>query len=105
MTSVKFGRCGVDKQVNYRVTPGVGLRFLTGFVGAIQLNVAFNGYNQPAGPAYLNQGISGSGPAPLICVAPRDPTSSSPCPSTYIPARPKTFVARYLVFTLGIGAQ
>jgi hypothetical protein len=93
---------GVDKQVNYQVTPGAGLRLLTGFLGAFQLNVAYNGYRRAAGPAYLNQGISG-GPAPLICVAPKDPTSNSPCPSTYVPARPKTFFARYLVLTFGIG--
>jgi outer membrane protein assembly factor BamA len=90
---------GVPEAVRFRWAPGVGLRASTG-VGPIQVNVGYNHYDRPAGPAYLNKGLSG-GPAPLICVSPKDPTSTASCPATYVPRTSHSFWKR-LTLTLSI---
>jgi outer membrane protein assembly factor BamA len=90
---------GVQRQVGFRWTPGIGVRYISP-LGPIQLNAGYNRYDRPAGPAFLNAGISGSGAAPLICVSPREPGNTDPCPSTYTPQSG----FRRVVFTLSLGS-
>lgn len=106
------GRAGTG--VNFadiRVTPGVGLRVFTP-VGPLRVDVGYNPYRRPAGPAYITD-ISGN----LICVSPTntlrvrvDPTGASPakqidegdCPATYVPRFGTKFWNR-LTFQFSIG--
>ena len=105
------GRAGTG--VNFadiRVTPGVGLRLFTP-VGPIRVDVGYNPYQRPAGPAYITD-LAGN----LICVSPgntlrvRKATGDRPaeqidegdCPATYEPRLGKNFWNR-LTFQFSIG--
>jgi hypothetical protein len=101
------------------VTPGVGVRLSTP-VGPIRLDVAWNSYAPPAGPAYRDVAL-GYATAPLYCVSvgnqlpvtgfgqtdaegkPTPPVQAEgPCPSTFRPSRPDGFFNR-LTLTFSIG--
>lgn len=105
------GRAGTG--VNFaeiRVTPGVGLRVFTP-VGPIRVDVGYNPYRRPAGPAYITD-PSGN----LICVSPgntlrvRVAEDGNPaqqidegdCPATYVPSFGTKFWNR-LTFQFSIG--
>jgi len=105
------GRAGTG--VNFadiRVTPGVGLRVFTP-VGPLRVDVGYNPYRRPAGPAYITD-PSGN----LICVSPgntlrvRIAEDGNPpkqidegdCPATYVPRFGRTFWNR-LTFQFSIG--
>jgi len=105
------GRAGTG--VNFadiRVTPGVGLRVFTP-VGPLRVDVGYNPYHRPAGPAYITD-ISGN----LICVSPDNTLrvrvahdgqpaqqiDEGDCPATYVPRRGKRFWNR-LTFQFSIG--
>ena len=105
------GRAGTG--VNFadiRVTPGVGLRVFTP-VGPLRVDVGYNPYDRPAGPAYLTD-RSGN----LICVSPentlrvRKAEGGQParqidegdCPATYVPTFGTSFFSR-LTFQFSIG--
>ncbi len=105
------GRAGTG--VNFadiRVTPGVGLRVFTP-VGPIRVDVGYNPYRRPAGPAYVTD-PSGN----LICVSPentlrvRKAEDGNPakqidegdCPATYVPRRGERFWNR-MTFQFSIG--
>lgn len=114
------GRSGTG--VNFRdvrVTPGVGLRVFTD-IGPVRVDIGYNGYDRPNGPAYFNPAPVGDNAAGqtlrLICVSPgntlrvRPGTEDSPpvpvdvgdCPATYAPAQRRTFLSR-LQFQFSIG--
>jgi outer membrane protein insertion porin family/translocation and assembly module TamA len=101
------------------VTPGVGLRASTP-IGPIRLDVAYNGYAPPTGPAYRDTSV-GFETAPLYCVSigntlpvtgvgktdaegkPIPPVQAEgPCPATFNPSRPRGFFDR-LTLTFSIG--
>jgi outer membrane protein insertion porin family/translocation and assembly module TamA len=105
------GRAGTG--VNFsdiRVTPGVGLRVFTP-VGPLRIDVGYNAYRHPAGPAYITD-LSGN----LICVSPtntlrvRIAENGQPakqidegdCPATYQPKFGRRFIDR-LTFQFSIG--
>jgi outer membrane protein insertion porin family len=104
------GRAGTG--VNFadlRVTPGVGLRVFSP-VGPVRVDVGYNPYHRPAGPAYITD-LSGN----LICVSPgntlrvRVVEGQSPrqvdegdCPATYEPRFGSGFWNR-LTFQFSIG--
>jgi outer membrane protein assembly factor BamA len=44
----------VDLAAQFRITPGAGARFATP-LGPARIDVAYNGYNYPAGPLYESQ--------------------------------------------------
>lgn len=108
------GRAGTG--VNFsdiRVTPGVGVRVFTP-VGPIRVDVGYNAYQRPAGPAYYTQSL-GSGGGSLICVSPGNtlrvrlasdgrfvPVDEGDCPATYAPRRGVSFLSR-LTFQFSIG--
>lgn len=112
------GRAGTG--VNFsdlRTTPGAGVRVFTDF-GPIRVDVGYNPYERPAGPAYFNPvGTGAEGETiRLICVSPgnslrvllgtedRPPTQidQGDCPASYAPARRTTFLSR-LTFQFSIG--
>ena len=101
------------------VTPGIGLRVATP-VGPIRLDLAYNSYAPPEGPAYRDTPV-GYATAPLYCVSPGNmlPVSGfgqtdaegrplppvqqeGPCPSSFKPSRPDGFFNR-LTLTFSIG--
>jgi outer membrane protein assembly factor BamA len=101
------------------VTPGIGLRVSTP-VGPIRLDLAYNSYAPPEGPAYRDTPV-GYATAPLYCVSPGNtlPVSGfgqtdaegrpippvqqeGPCPSSFRPSRPDGFFNR-LTLTFSIG--
>jgi outer membrane protein insertion porin family len=101
------------------VTPGVGVRASTP-IGPIRLDVAYNGYAPPTGPAYRDTSV-GFETAPLYCVSigntlpvtgvgktdaegkPIPPVQAEgPCPATFSPSRPRGFFDR-LTLTFSIG--
>lgn len=105
------GRAGTG--VNFadiRLTPGVGLRVFTP-VGPLRVDVGYNPYRRPAGPAYITD-RSGT----LICVSPgntlrvRIAEDGKPaqqidegdCPATYVPRFGAKFWNR-LTFQFSIG--
>lgn len=104
------GRAGTG--VNFsdiRVTPGVGLRVFTP-VGPVRVDVGYNPYRRPAGPAYITD-LSGN----LICVSPTNTlrvrvvegqppqqVDEGDCPATYAPRFGKSFWQR-LTFQFSIG--
>jgi outer membrane protein insertion porin family/translocation and assembly module TamA len=105
-----------------RVTPGIGVRYFSP-VGPVRLDVGYNAYASPPGPAYYNpllEGIAAIGDVRLICVSPGNNlrvrlgdatgTARTPprqidegnCPGTYAPARSKKFLSRLkLNFSIG----
>ena len=103
------GRQGLNlSSRTFRVTPGIGLRGFTP-VGPLRVDVGYNPYAQPKGPAYYSPPIGGSGSAPLYCVSPgntllvhrrtvagntvyeQDPGS---CPAEFEPQRRSGFLSR-----------
>jgi outer membrane protein assembly factor BamA len=99
-------------------TPGAGLRVFTP-VGPMQMNVAYNPYTRPAGPAYFDAPVDRqTGRAPLYCVSPGNaiPVELDPeggparqlgavaCPATYVPQGSRSFLRR-LTFTFSIGPE
>jgi outer membrane protein assembly factor BamA len=104
------GRAGTG--VNFsdiRVTPGVGLRLFTP-VGPVRVDVGYNPYKRPAGPAYITD-LSGN----LICVSPGNTlrvrvvqgeqprqVDEGDCPATYVPRFGSSFWNR-LTFQFSIG--
>ena len=108
-TGVDFGQV--------RVTPGVGVRVFSP-VGPIRMDIGYNPYPRPSGPAYLTPAFSGitSERLNLICVSPgntlrvRRAVGDQParqidegdCPATYLPQRGASFWNR-LTFQFSIG--
>ena len=104
------GRAGTG--VNFadiRVTPGVGLRLFTP-VGPIRVDVGYNPYRRPAGPAYITDPAGN-----LICVSPGNTLrvrvvegqpaqqiDEGDCPATYAPRFRTSFWNR-LTFQFSIG--
>jgi outer membrane protein assembly factor BamA len=104
------GRAGTG--VNFadiRITPGIGLRVFTP-VGPIRVDVGYNPYKRPVGPAYITD-RSGN----LICVSPENTLrvlvrdgepprqiDEGDCPATYAPRFGKSFFNR-LTFQFSIG--
>jgi len=102
-------------------TPGVGIRALTP-VGPIQVNVAWNPYQRPAGAIYYDPGFSqtAGGFLPLFCVSPgntivlhRDaatgnlepvPGQDTRCDGKFRPPTQKSWY-RQLTFTFSIGSD
>src|SRR4029079_14615865 len=100
------GRSGTG--INFRdirVTPGVGARIFSP-IGPVRMDVGYNPYAQPSGPAYYNpllqSGLNTSGDVGLICVSPQNTlrvfisgvqgdvprqVDKGDCPATYAPAR------------------
>jgi outer membrane protein insertion porin family/translocation and assembly module TamA len=98
-----------------KVTPGAGMRVFS-FVGPIRVDVGYNPYSLPPGPAYFNPPPNGA-PAQevlrLICVSPGNtlrvrpgtppqPVDQGDCPATYVPAVRRSFFSR-LTFNFSIG--
>jgi outer membrane protein insertion porin family/translocation and assembly module TamA len=76
----------VPQDPGLRVTPGVGIRFVTG-VGPIRFDVGYNGYAPRSGPLYVEE-------ADLLVPDPVNPT--------YAPPRPESFFNRLrLHFSIG----
>lgn len=76
----------VPNDPGIRVTPGLGLRFLTG-VGPIRLDVGYNGYAPRSGPLYREEG---------------DQLVPDPLNPTYAPPRSNAFLDRLrLHFSVG----
>lgn len=104
-TGVDFGQI--------RVTPGAGLRIFSP-VGPIRVDVGYNPYQRPAGPAYVTTSLEASGA--LICASPGNTLrvrkaepgiparqfDEGDCPATYAPRRSTTFLSR-LTFQFSIG--
>ncbi|HET7459123.1 MAG TPA: hypothetical protein VFJ74_15850, partial [Gemmatimonadaceae bacterium] len=109
------GRKGLNlSSRTFRVTPGIGLRVYTP-VGPLRVDVGYNPYAQPAGPAYYSLPINTSGNAPLFCVSPGnslivrnivrdkftheiisatpDPNQGA-CPASFEPQRRSGFLSR-----------
>jgi outer membrane protein insertion porin family/translocation and assembly module TamA len=99
-----------------RSTPGVGVRVFTPF-GAVRVDVGYNIYDRPSGPAYFVAPVSESGQAPLYCVSPgntlpvtdADPGDQVPpaqasgeCDESFRPPSRDDFVRR-LNFNFSIG--
>lgn len=94
-----------------RRTPGVGVRVFSP-LGPIQVNIGYNPYRQPLGPAFYESKISESGfKAPLYCVSPNSGLAvdvatgvqdAGKCPPTYQPPAPKNWINR-LTLTFSIG--
>jgi outer membrane protein insertion porin family/translocation and assembly module TamA len=76
----------VENDPGIRVTPGLGIRFLTG-VGPIRLDVGYNGYAPRSGPLYREEG---------------DQLVPDPLNPTYAPPRSNAFLDRLrLHFSVG----
>ncbi|MBV6521349.1 MAG: Outer membrane protein assembly factor BamA [Gemmatimonadaceae bacterium] len=105
-----------------KVTPGVGVR-VNSMIGPIRVDIGYNPYARPAGPAYFTPNPSDFDPSfelQLICVSPGNallvhdarpqqggkaipPTQEAGvCPATYRPARRASFLGR-LTFNFSIG--
>lgn len=106
------GRKGLQFE-NLKWTPGVGLRIFTRF-GAFRVDVGYNRYRQPAGPAFYDVRLTeDSEEAPLYCVSPRTeeelangaPPQSvrdAACPASFQPVGNDRFFDR-LNFSFSLG--
>lgn len=107
------GRAGTG--VNFseiRVTPGIGVRIFSP-VGPLRVDVGYNPYRRPAGPAYVTPSLDVGG---LICVSPGNTlrvrkaepgiparqVDEGDCPASYAPRRGESFWNR-LTFQFSIG--
>jgi outer membrane protein insertion porin family/translocation and assembly module TamA len=98
---------------NLKWTPGVGLRIFTPF-GAFRVDVGYNRYRQPVGPAYYDvRRKEGSEEAPLYCVSPitaAEEQNGAPvqserdvaCPASFRPVGSDRFFQR-LNFSFSLG--
>src|SRR5688572_29380977 len=101
-----------------KVTPGIGARIFS-IVGPIRVDIGYNPYARPAGPAYYDAPARRGVAAPLYCVSPTndfpvtgyDPNnpdappplqSEQACPATYRPPPTSGFFRR-LTFNFSIG--
>ena len=98
------------------VTPGAGIR-ISSPVGAIRVDVGYNGYNRPKGNAYYTfrgDDATGAAPsAPLYCVSPGNtlpvmagdpPTQNAgTCDDSFAPGQPRSWLQR-LTFNFSIGS-
>jgi hypothetical protein len=100
------------------VTPGAGIR-ISSPVGAIRVDVGYNGYKRPKGIAYYTfrgDDDTGATPsAPLYCVSPgntRPVVATNPptqlenvgdCDDTFEPNQPRSWLQR-LTFNFSIGS-
>jgi outer membrane protein assembly factor BamA len=121
----------LDKQFQaYRVTPGIGIRVETP-IGPLRMDVGYNSYGPPSGPAYYSVTLPKGAPAgesavlPVLCVStgnnipvtigvpsgappgsvpiPLQPTNPTPiCPSSFVPKENTSFFNR-LNFNFSIG--
>jgi outer membrane protein assembly factor BamA len=121
----------LDRQFQaYRVTPGIGVRVETP-IGPFRMDVGYNSYGPPSGPAYYSVTLPKGAPAsessvlPVLCVStgnnipvtigvpagappgsvpiPLQPTNPTPiCPSTFVPKESTGFFSR-LNFNFSIG--
>lgn len=89
-------------------TPGLGLRAFSP-VGPIRVDVGYDPYGRPGGPAYYNPPVGPDRKANLYCVSPGVPpaeqlqgNTSPPCPATYRPLPFSGFFQR-LTLNLSIG--
>ena len=97
-------------------TPGAGLRIFTPF-GAFRVDVGYNGYDRPAGPAFFDaRRTEGVEEAPLYCASPDNTwpfdTSATPpeqmqpagelCPPSFRPSLDRNFFRR-LNFSFSLG--
>jgi outer membrane protein insertion porin family/translocation and assembly module TamA len=98
-----------------RYTPGFGVRFHTGF-GALRMDLAYNPYQPPAGPAYFDTPVQAGGD--LFCVSPTNnlpvtvavikgvtqppQQAAGACPGSYRPPLQTAWYRRFaFVLTLG----
>ena len=121
----------LDRQFQtYRVTPGIGVRVETP-IGPLRMDVGYNSYGPPSGPAYYSVTLPKGAPAgesavlPVLCVStgnnipvtigvppgappgsvpiPLQPTSPTPiCPASFVPKQNTSFFNR-LNFNFSIG--
>ncbi len=98
-----------------KVTPGMGLRIFTA-IGPVRVDVGYNPYDRPLGPAYFNTRGTGNQneKRPVYCVSPGNllpvdrvtsgvPTQAAgACPATFDPGRRDSFFKR-LTFNFSIG--
>jgi outer membrane protein assembly factor BamA len=121
----------LDRQFQaYRVTPGIGVRVDTP-IGPLRMDVGYNSYGPPTGPAYYSVTLPKGAPAgesavlPVLCVStgnnipvsvgvppgapagslpiPLQPTNPTPiCPSSFVPKESTSFFSR-LNFNFSIG--
>jgi outer membrane protein assembly factor BamA len=121
----------LDRQFQaYRVTPGIGVRVETP-IGPLRMDVGYNSYGSPSGPAYYSVTLPKGAPAgesavlPVLCVStgnnipvtigipagappgsvpiPLQPTSPTPiCPASFVPKQNTSFFNR-LNFNFSIG--
>jgi outer membrane protein insertion porin family/translocation and assembly module TamA len=106
-----------------KVTPGIGVR-VNSLIGPVRVDVGYNPYARPAGPAYFTPNPTDYDPAfelQLFCVSPGNallvrnarpqpggqkdipPTQAAgECPGTYQPTRRASFLGR-LTFNFSIG--
>jgi hypothetical protein len=89
-------------------TPGVGLRAFSP-VGPIRVDVGYDPYGRPGGPAYYNPPVGPDRKANLYCVSPGvapanqlQGNNSPPCPASYHPQPFSGFFQR-LTLNLSIG--
>ncbi len=103
-----------DQAINFsslRYTPGFGVRFHTGF-GALRMDLAYNPYQPPSGPAYFDTPVQAGGD--LFCVSPTNalPVTKSAagiitqatgvCAGSYRPPLQTAWYRRFaFVLTLG----
>ncbi len=95
-----------------KVTPGAGVRLATPF-GLFRLDVGYNPYGAPGGPAFLaTTTAAGASAGKLLCVSPGTTDRvvvssgavirSGTCPSSFLPLGSSNPLSR-LVFHFGIG--
>jgi outer membrane protein assembly factor BamA len=90
-------------------TPGLGVRAFTP-IGPVRVDVGYNPYVRPYGPAYYNAPAVVPNQVPLYCVSPGNDIpvhggiqeSGHPCPPTYLPNQPHGIFPR-LTLNISIG--
>jgi outer membrane protein assembly factor BamA len=98
------------QESRFVVTPGIGFRALT-FVGPVQINVGYNGYQREAGALYFNPNFT-----TLLCVSPGNQVFYQRGPAqTFLPIDdtrcnnfdppPRNRLLQRLTFTFSIGTD